>query len=242
MQTEMRRAGLSPASFESDREGDSFTATFLFHHFLEAEDITWLARFQSLELSHDMLKALVFVRERGRINNATYRDLVQCHPADATRDLRRLSELGLLLPEGNTTSRVYRRGPALAAVGGMPDKLDIMHDKGSAMHDKGVAMHGKGGAITDSGMPALPEELRTLITLLGRRTEPEILHGVVEKLCAWLPLSIGQLAELLGRTETYTRVVVGTMVKEGKLERTRPDTPRHPEQAYRTARKPPTLP
>lgn len=232
MQTEMRRAGLSPASFESDREADAFTATFLFHHFLEDEDVAWLARFRSLELSDEMLKALVFVRERGRINNATYRDLVQCHPADATRDLRRLCELGLLLPEGNTTSRIYRPGPAMlaamAAASGMPDKTDTMHDKGSAMH-------GKAGTMPDSGLPDLPENLRVLLTLVGRRTEPEILHSVVEELCAWHPLSVGQLAELLHRTETYTRVVVGTMVKEGRLERTRPDAPRHPDQAYRAA-------
>jgi hypothetical protein len=117
---------------------------------------------------------------------------------------------------------------AMAAAGGMPDKADTMHDKG-------VAMHGKAGTISDSGLPDLPEDLRDLLMLLGRRTEPKMLHGVVEKLCAWHPLSVGQLAELLKRTETYTRVVVGTMVKEGRLVRTRPDAPRHPDQAYRAA-------
>jgi len=173
------------------------------HHFLEEEDVAWLARFRSLELSDEMLKALVFVRERGRINNATYRDLVQCHPPDATRDLRRLCELGLLLPEGNTTSRIYRPGPAMlaamAAAGGMPDKADTMHDKG-------VAMHGKAGTISDSGLPDLPEDLRDLLMLLGRRTEPKMLHGVV-----WRRREALRLAPALGRA------------------------PRHPDQAYRAA-------
>lgn len=114
-----------------------------------------------------------------------------------------------------------------------------MPDKPGTMHDKGATMHGKGGAMQDSGLPDLPEDLRTLLELLGRRTDPAVLHGVVEHLCAWHPLSVGQLAELLGRTETYTRAVVGQMVKDGSLERTRPDTPRHPDQAYRTSRRAP---
>lgn len=232
MQTEMRRAGLSPASLESDRDADAFTATFLFHHFLEEEDTAWLAHFRALELSDEMLKALVFVRERGRINNATYRDLVQCHPADATRDLRRLCELDLLLAEGNTTSRIYRPGPVMLAA--MPTAT-AMPIKARTMHDKDATMHGKDEAMQYNGPEDLPEGLKTLLTLLGRRTEPDVLHMVVEKLCAWKPLSVGQLAELLKRTETYTRVVVGTMVKEGRLERTRPDSPRHPDQSYRTA-------
>lgn len=232
MQTEMRRTGLSPPSFESDREGDSFTATFLFHHFLEAEDIAWLARFRHFELSDEMLKALVFVREQGRINNATYRDLVQCHPADATRDLRRLCELGLLLPEGNTTSRVYLPGPAMLEAGptSMPDNAPAMQDKPESMQDKAED-------LPDNALPTPPEELRNLLTLLGRRTDPEILHFVVEKLCAWRPLSRSQLASLLNRTETYTREVVGEMVKSGRLERTLAGTPRHPDQAYRTTSK-----
>jgi ATP-dependent DNA helicase RecG len=236
MQTEMRRAGLTPAGFESDREADAFTATFLFHHFLEEEDVAWLARFRSLGLSDEMLKALVVVRERGRINNVIYRDIAQCHAADATRDLRRLCDLGLLLAEGNTTGRIYHPGPAMMAGGAVGPAVPA---DDSSMHDKAATMHGKAGTMQDNGLPPVPEELRTLLDLLGRRTDPGILHAVVEKLCAWQPLSVGQLADLLGRTETYTRTVIGAMVKEGRLERTRPDVPRHPDQAYRSARLPP---
>ncbi|PZW36967.1 ATP-dependent DNA helicase RecG [Humitalea rosea] len=236
MQTEMRRAGLTPAGFESDREADAFTATFLFHHFLEEEDVAWLARFRSLGLTDEMLKALVVVRERGRINNVIYRDIAQCHATDATRDLRRLCELGLLLAEGNTTGRIYRPGPGMMAGGAVGPAVPA--DDGS-MHDKAATMHGKAVTMQDNGLPPVPEELRTLLDLLGRRTDPGILHAVVEKLCAWQPLSVGQLADLLGRTETYTRTVIGAMVKEGRLERTRADVPRHPDQAYRTARQPP---
>jgi predicted transcriptional regulator len=79
--------------------------------------------------------------------------------------------------------------------------------------------------------------LRQFLTLLGRRTDPDLLHFVAEKLCAWHALSIGQLAELLGRTEAHTRTVIGAMVKEGRLERTRPESPKHPGQTYRAAQR-----
>jgi ATP-dependent DNA helicase RecG len=235
MQTEMRQAGLSPPTFVSSREADNFTATFLFHHFLDAADVAWLGRFKTHDLSDDMLKALVFVRERGLINNPVYRDLTQRHAADATRDLRRLCELDILRPEGNTTSRIYLPGPVMARAEVEATGEGRMPDKPVTMHDSGAGMHGKADTMPDSGLPNLPEHLRALVSLLGRRTDPEMMHAVVERLCAWRPLSVGQLADLLGRTETYTRVVVGAMVKDGRLERTRPDAPRHPEQAYRAA-------
>lgn len=245
MQAEMRKAGLSPASLESDREGDAFAATFLFHHFLEQEDIEWLARFRTLDLSDNMLKALVFVRERGLVNNATYRDIAQCHAFDATRDLRRLCELNLLEPEGNTTSRVYKPGSLMlegrsatasqkGVADAMPNTADIMHDKEAAMHDKRVIVHGDAPATCDGD---LPEELHHMVRLLGRRTEPALLHMVVGRLCGWRDLSVGELSDLLGRTETYIRTVVTTMVREGLLERTYPDTPRHPSQTYRSTRR-----
>jgi ATP-dependent DNA helicase RecG len=235
MQAEMRKAGLSPPTFDSSREADSFTATFLFHHFLDAADVAWLARFKTLDVSDEMLKAVVYVRERGLINNAVYRDLTQLHAADATRDLRRLCELDILRPEGNTTSRIYLPGPVLAAAEAGATTEGSMPNKPDTMHDSGAAMHGKAGAMSDSGLPEVPERLRMLLGLLGRRTEPDMLHAVIEELCTWHPLSVGQLAELLDRTETYTRVVVTAMVKDGRLARTRPEAPKHPEQAYRAA-------
>lgn len=245
MQTEMRKAGLSPVGLESDRDGDAFTATFLFHHFLEEEEIGWLTRFRSLDLSDDMLKALVFVRERGQVNNAIYREIAQCHASDATRDLRRMCELELLEPEGNTTGRVYKPGrlmtvseeftPGAFHPGlDMPNKAQGMHDKGGAMHDSAAVVHGDRPAMLNNEPP---EDLRQLIRLLGRRTDPELLHLVVARLCGWRALSVVELAGLLRRTETYTRSVVTAMTKEGLLKRSHPDAPRHPSQTYQAAAK-----
>jgi ATP-dependent DNA helicase RecG len=75
MREMMSQAGLTPPLFESDRGCDEFVARYLFHHFLGPDDVAWLAGFKSLHLSDDDAKALVFVKEAGVIDNATYREL-----------------------------------------------------------------------------------------------------------------------------------------------------------------------
>jgi len=209
-----------------------------------------LGQFQHLDLSDDMLKALVFVRERDWINNAAYRDLTQAHPADATRDLRRLCDLDLLHPEGNTTSRVYKPGAVMIAAIAADVPVSTMHDSGSTMHDNDIAMHDSGRTIYvrattlhDNNLNSqegrkladIPNELQTLLRGLGRRTDPETLQTVIQRLCEWRALSVAELAKLLSRSQTYTRTVVATMVTEGKLEQTKGGQPRHPDQTYRSA-------
>ena len=46
MQRLMKEFELSPPMFETDRTADTFTATYLFHHFLSPDDIQWLAKFE----------------------------------------------------------------------------------------------------------------------------------------------------------------------------------------------------
>lgn len=75
MREAMQQAGLTPPLFESDRGREEFVARYLFHHFLGADDIAWLARFKALHLADDDAKALVFVKEAGAIDNAAYRVL-----------------------------------------------------------------------------------------------------------------------------------------------------------------------
>ncbi|MDB5100503.1 MAG: putative transcriptional regulator [Cyanobacteria bacterium RYN_339] len=108
MRLSMQDAGLSLPTFESDRGADKFTARFLFHHFLDRDDLTWLGRFADLQLSSDECKALIFVREVGAIDNATYRDLNAVDTIEAGQHLRRLRERGLLDQHGQGAATYYR--------------------------------------------------------------------------------------------------------------------------------------
>lgn len=69
----METANLSPPMFESDRDRDQFTATFLLHHFLYKQDVEWLAHFSEANLSDDEARVLIHARETGFVNNAICR-------------------------------------------------------------------------------------------------------------------------------------------------------------------------
>jgi len=88
MREYMRNAGRTPPTFDSDRNNDRFEVTFLFHHFLNEEDLEWLTQFKDDHLSDEQLRALVFVRERQAINNAAYRDINGVETLVASNALR----------------------------------------------------------------------------------------------------------------------------------------------------------
>ncbi len=50
---------LLPPTFESSRRPDQFVATFLFHHFLGPDDLTWLRQLTSEDISDEEARALV---------------------------------------------------------------------------------------------------------------------------------------------------------------------------------------
>jgi ATP-dependent DNA helicase RecG len=103
----MESANLTPPTFNSDRTRNQFVVTFLFHHFLNEDDVAWLGHFAELQLSEDEARALVFAREVGAINNAAYRDLNRVDTLVASGHLRRLRDAGLLEQQGKSVGTYY---------------------------------------------------------------------------------------------------------------------------------------
>ncbi|WP_022836397.1 Fic family protein [Salisaeta longa] len=87
-----------------------------------------------------------------------------------------------------------------------------------------------------SGGP-LPDALRQMILeVRGQRTSRERLEDVIHALCAWRALSSSEVAALLDKNPSHiSSSYLAPMTKDGRLERTRPDAPRSPNQTYRTA-------
>lgn len=214
MRTEMERAGLTPPSFESDREANRFIATFLFHHFLTEGDIRWLGQFRDLELSDDNRKALVYLRETGSIDNRTYRDLTKIHAADATQALRHLRELGLIEARDRTSARYYVPAgrlrealPVLPAATDLPgrvagqepsfaDKFSAIEDKLRAIDDRAKSFEDRQAhSIAASTLGAQPPDG-------GSTAEGDGL----EALRAALPASLQLMLEALGRRTDPERV------------------------------------
>ena len=93
----MKEAGLMPPTFESNHEANKFTARLLLHHFLSKENMEWLAQYADYGLVNEQKLALVFVREVGAIDNATYRQLdSSITHARARLEIHKLCELGFI--------------------------------------------------------------------------------------------------------------------------------------------------
>ncbi len=107
MQQLMEHANLSPPTFESDREHDQFNATFLMHHFLDKQDIAWLAHFKDAGLSDDEARILIHARENGWVNNGICRYYTKLDTLGASGILRRLRDLGLLQQHPHASMTYY---------------------------------------------------------------------------------------------------------------------------------------
>lgn len=106
----MKEAGLMPPTFESNHEANKFTARLLLHHFLSKENVEWLAQYTEFGLVNEQKLALVFVREVGAIDNATYRQLdSSITHARARLEIHKLCDLGFLEKKGQGRNTYYIR-------------------------------------------------------------------------------------------------------------------------------------
>jgi ATP-dependent DNA helicase RecG len=234
MNAKMNQSGLASPTFESDRDSDEFTATFLFHHFLDESDWEWLAQFKSFSLSEDQMKALIFVREVEAIDNATYRSLTHSDTLAASKSLRELRSLDLVADRGSGARTYYVPGPEmLKREGGRRLKVK----RSATIHDKNTKMD---GAIHDKppvGFDDLPSHLKVGVRLthLNKRLPPADISTLIERLCQWQPLSLAEIAGLLHRSPAYvSQKYVGPLISDGRLNYLYPEMIQHPGQRYKS--------
>lgn len=239
----MTAAALTPPTFESDRGGNQFVVTMLFHHFLSPEDWEWLRQFSDSNLSDEEARALVFVREAGAINNLVYRDLNHVDTLNASTHLRRLRDHELLEMRGKGAGTFYIPTSKLLSgwvVNGtsrgeaaQTDNFTAQTGNLGPLSGNPSAESGKSVGEVDSEN-SLPPDLTAQINQLPRRVPPQTLQDLVAKICAIKPFGVEQLAKLLGRDRQYILdSYVSPMVRAGRLNMTLPDQPNHPNQQYR---------
>jgi ATP-dependent DNA helicase RecG len=254
MRTMMSEANLSPPAFESNRGRDEFVATLLMHHFLDAEDMAWLAQFQQHNLSGSEASALIFVRETGAIGNAPYRHLTGVDALTARRDLRRLRDIGLLEQKGKGFDTYYAATTALlspehaASSGSSPNEgsaiavgvapvqipLPTVQTPGLEALSPGSGSLSPGLQPLSPGLEGIPGELAARLTELGERADPKVVREAIRELCSWRELRPAEIAAALGRTQDYVqRNYLRPMLRDGEIAMTIPERPAHPNQAYR---------
>ena len=107
-----------PPTFESNHEANKFTARLLLHHFLSKENMEWLAQYAEFGLVNEQKLALVFVREVGAIDNATYRQLdSSITHARARLEIHKLCDLGFLEKKGQGRNTYYIRTSKVVSLG-----------------------------------------------------------------------------------------------------------------------------
>lgn len=244
MRREMKEAGLAPPTFESDREANKFTARLLMHHFLGADDRAWLKHFESL--TAEQMKALVFVREVGAIDNPTFRQLSGADTLEASTALRDLRENDLLEKRGGGKATYYLPTETLldpweemqGTKGSTYDDQKTGISQGGSSPDKRGSSPDKQKSSPDKAESSLdkdvPPEIREELKELGQRTNPQQFRRVLKRLCDWQSLRAGEIAELTGRDVKYlVQQYLTPMIEDGELAYTIPEMPNHPRQAYR---------
>lgn len=229
---------LLPPTFESSRRPDQFVATFLFHHFLGPDDLTWLRRLTGEAISDEEARALVFVRELGAIDNGAYRAINRTDTLNASGHLRRLRDLGLLEMKGSGSRTYYVPGAAMVATNASSKANGQQPPQESA-----PAPENPHQSLTESA-PAkqsphqppdeIPAHIRSELDQLSLKPRRAPLRKLLLDLCALRPFGAKELAALLGNRDPkhLVRDHLSPMVAEGALAYTIPEMENHPEQRY----------
>jgi ATP-dependent DNA helicase RecG len=95
----------------------------------------------------------------------------------------------------------------------------------------GVETHPYTGVF---GVGVLPQDLQVLINNFSKRSKVKDLRLLIQKLCAWQPLTAQQLASLLKRKDKkhFVRSYLTPMIKEGMLKYLFPEDEDSLNQAY----------
>lgn len=240
----MDAAGLVPPLFESDRGQDQFVAQFLFHHFLNEDDVRWLGRFRDLHLSDEEARALVVTREAGGIDNATYRSLNKVDTLAASAALRRLRDAGLLSQQGRGSATWYRpterllgeeaaEGSKLVALSG---KSEPLSSKPADLSSKPESLSSDPTSVARNALlDELSGQLAARVGALGQRHPPEQVRDLVVALCQHRAWKVEELSLILSRNpETIRQNYLRPLLAQKRIVMTLPDTPNSPQQAYRS--------
>ena len=191
----MKKAGLMPPTFESNHEANKFTARLLLHHFLSKENMEWLAQYAEFGLVNEQKLALVFVREVGAIDNATYRQLdSSITHARARLEIHKLCDLGFLEKKGHGRNTYYIRTSKVVSLG---ERLRPQDEKIPPQH--GTFEIESQPKSRNELLRELPKGLQERVAKLGKWASREKVSQLLVDLCAFKPYSYEELALIIQR-------------------------------------------
>jgi ATP-dependent DNA helicase RecG len=147
--------------------------------------------------------------------------------------------------EGKPGNLEGKPGELEGKPGNLEGKPDELEGKPGKLGGKPGNLEGKPGKLgmnpDDIGEKPgnlageLPPDLEVALARLNLWTPQPELRRLIQRLCAWRPLSTGELSGVLHRSKTYLRTsYIGPMVQSGELAYTNPAKPNDPGQKYRS--------
>ena len=173
----MKEAGLMPPTFESNHEANKFTARLLLHHFLSKENMEWLDQYAEFGLVNEQKLALVFVREVGAIDNATYRQLdSSITHARARLEIHKLCDLGFIEKKGQGRNTYYIRTSKVVSLG---ERLRPQNERLLPQNERLLPQHGTLGEKILPQHGTLGEKIPPQHGTLGEKIPPQ--HSTLGK-------------------------------------------------------------
>jgi ATP-dependent DNA helicase RecG len=199
---------------------------------LGEDDRAFISRIGDEELSDEEFRALLQAHRNIQVNNASLRSLMGLDTLGASQVLRRLRDRRLLELHRAGSQSYYTLEPRLR-VADAADRGEHHADRGELGADRGELRSDRGELHADRG--ELAPSLQQAIAGLGGRPRKERLRQVIGQLCAGHWRTAAWLADQLNiEAGNLSDRHLAPMVRDGTLERRYPETPTHPEQAYRT--------
>lgn len=150
MKNLLKKEGLAPPTFESDRDHNTFTARLLLVHFLNREDLLWLQKFSDFDLTDAQKQALIFVKEVGAININTYRQFSDLDSYNASTELRYLRSINLLAIKGKGRGTYYVPGKNLLNI--QKGSFNDLNTEGDVLNTEGAVLNTEGKLPNTEGV------------------------------------------------------------------------------------------
>ncbi len=180
-------------------------------------------------LSAEEMTANAFAEQHGQVTNGDLQSMLALHRSDITTLLKGLQSRGLLEKEGDRRGTSYHLPSSPAKDPSSPAK-----DPSSPAKDP--SSPAKDPSSPDSDPDSSIHRLQPPANANASRCREET-NLIVVQFCLGDFQQVSTIAQQLGRDEKYVRdEVIPELVRDGYLVSKYPDTPTHPNQAYKASR------
>ena len=192
----------------------------------------WLAQYAEFDLVNEQKLALVFVREVGAIDNATYRQLdSSIAHARARLEIHKLCNLGFLEKKGQGRNTYYIRTSKVVS---LAERLSPQDERYQGENERYQAFEERyQGVNREELLLLLPDDIKKRIDEVGKRVPKDVLNKLVVDMCSIIPLSMDDLSVLLHRnSKSFKNKNIKVLLENNQLFYWIPEMINHPQQKY----------